>query len=247
MEKHGNGSIESEDKVVDLRRCNLMEFERTVPKFHDCAIRSNIIRLRIEHEESKGNKDAVRKLNKMLEDCRMEKAVIVVDMINDFMHPDGVLFIGDKSIAAKLVVALAEYLEKAREEGSQVIYACDNHRKDDKEFRLFGEHAVEGTWGAEIIEGLAPVKGDLVIPKTRYSAFYGTNLPYELTRREPEKVVVTGVCTEICVMDTAQGVSYRGYNLAVPSNLCAGLSEDAHNAALERMKAIYGADTLPVL
>ena len=246
MEKHGNGSIESEDKVVDLRRCSLMEFERTVPKFHDCAIRSNIIRLRIEHEESKGNKDAVKKLNKMLEDCSMKKAVIVVDMINDFMHPDGVLFLGDKATADSLVNALSEYLDKAREEGSQVIYVCDNHKKDDKEFRLFGQHAVEGTWGSEIIEELAPVKGDLVIPKTRYSAFYGTNLPYELTRREPEKVVVTGVCTTICVMDTAQGVSYRGYDLVVPENLCADLSPEAHKAGLERMKIIYGADISPV-
>lgn len=173
----------------------------------------------------------------------MDKIVIVTDMINDFIHPEGVLFLGDKSIAAKLVVDLAKYLDEARKNGDQIIYAVDNHKKNDAEFRLFGEHAVEGTWGSEIIEGLAPVKGDIVLPKTRYSAFYGTDLAYQLTQREPEKIMVTGVCTSICVMDTAQGVSYRGYNLAVPENLCADLSVEDHKAALERMKIIYGADT----
>lgn len=246
MKRHGNGSVESENKVVDLRQCSFMEFERVVSGFHDCTIRNNVIRLRIQCEEEAGNKDAVDKLYKMLEECRMEKAVLVVDMINDFMDPDGVLFIGSVPVAANLAVALSKYLEEARKNGDQVIYCVDNHDKNDKEFRLFGEHALQGTWGAEIIPSLAPVKGDIVLPKTRYSAFYGTNLAYQLTSRDPEKVVVTGVCTSICVMDTAQGASYRGYDVVVPENLCADLSAEAHKAALERMKIIYGADISPV-
>lgn len=246
MEKHGNGSVESENKMVDLRQCNLREFKVAVSKIHDCIIRQNVIRFRIQCEESADNRSAVNKLNELMGAEKMGKIVLVVDMINDFMHPDGVLFIGDKATANSLVTDLAKYLDETRREGDQIIYCVDNHAKDDKEFRLFGEHALEKSWGAEIIDELIPRKGDIVVPKTRYSAFYGTNLAYQLTEFYPSKIVVTGVCTSICVMDTAQGVSYRGYDLFVPSNLCADLSKDAHNAALERMKAIYGADILPV-
>lgn len=59
-----------------------------------------------------------------------------------------------------------------------VIYVCDSHERDDREFRKMGwpAHAVKGVKGAEAIEDLKPLKGDWIIEKETYSAIYNTKL-----------------------------------------------------------------------
>ena len=60
--------------------------------------------------------------------------------------------------------------------GRVVIFVCDAHAPDDREFRYFPAHAVKGSWGARIIPELTPAPGDYQVEKTRYSAFAHTNL-----------------------------------------------------------------------
>lgn len=167
------------------------------------------------------------------------QAIIIIDMLNDFIDPRGVLFCGEG--ARMLVPFIRKRLDRYRTDNQPVIYLQDAHAPDDKEFEKFPPHCVAGTWGSEIIDALRPGPEAHVLTKTRYSGFYGTNLDKVLTPLAPSQVEVVGVCTSICVMDTVGGLVNRDYQVRVPREGVADFDDRAHDFALERMEKIYGA------
>ncbi|MCX7667622.1 MAG: cysteine hydrolase, partial [Atribacterota bacterium] len=95
-------------------------------------------------------------------------------MLNDFVAEKGSLFVGPQ---VRTVIPFSqEILAQYRRSGAPVIYICDTHRRDDAEFQLFPPHCVEGSWGAQVIDVLQPQAGEIVVPKRRFSAFFGTPL-----------------------------------------------------------------------
>jgi nicotinamidase-related amidase len=168
-----------------------------------------------------------------------KKALIVVDMLNDFIDEKGALYCGPT--ARNIVPFLQQRLEAHRKAGNLVVFLQDAHAEDDLEFEKFPKHCVAGTWGNRIIDELAPTNGEPVLAKTRYSGFYGTDLEKVLARYGPDEVEVVGVCTSICVMDTVGGLANRDYRTTVPAAGVADFDADAHRFALQRMQRLYGA------
>ncbi len=168
------------------------------------------------------------------------KTLIIVDMLNDFVDPEGVLYCGPE--ARTIIPFIAERLKQYRREKGQIIFLQDAHDEDDLEFKKFPKHAVAGTWGSRIIKELAPLENEIVISKKRYSGFYGTRLAQILADVNPRQVEVTGVCTSICVMDTVGGLANRDYNIIVYGNGVADLDQEFHRFALKRMAQLYGAE-----
>ncbi len=167
------------------------------------------------------------------------RALIIVDMLNDFLDPKGALFCGQE--VRSIIPPLKELLEEFRRGKEPVIYACDHHEPDDPEFQAFPPHCVKGTWGAEIIPELAPQEGEQVVPKTRFDAFFRTNLEDLLKQLGTKEVWLTGVCTSICIMDTAAGAFFRGFKVVVPRSVVGDFDPEAHEFALKRMERIYKA------
>ncbi len=125
-----------------------------------------------------------------------KKALIIVDMLNDFVDEKGALYYGDT--ARSIIPFTQERLTSYRNRKDLVIYLKDTHDEDDKEFERFPSHCVAGTWGNEIIPELAPKPGENVVPKKRFSGFFGTDLGGILDSAGVEDVEVVGVCTSIC-------------------------------------------------
>ena len=111
---------------------------------------------------------------------------------------------------------------------------------DDKEFEVFPPHCVRGTEEAEIIPELQQF-ADEVIPKIRFSGFYGTNLDERLRELNPDKIIVVGDCTDICVMHTVADARNRDYLVEVPADCVATFDQEAHRYALQHMEKILGA------
>lgn len=168
-----------------------------------------------------------------------KKALIVVDMLNDFIDENGALDCGVTSRA--IVPFIRARIDHFRRKGDTVIYLRDAHDADDKEFEKFPRHCVAGTWGSEIVAELAPQTGEPVVDKKRYSGFYGTDLEKILIEKEIEAVEVVGVCTSICVMDTVGGLANRDYPVSVPVKGVADFDAEFHEFALKRMAKLYGA------
>ena len=169
-----------------------------------------------------------------------KKALIIVDMLNDFLDKKGALYCGD---TARLIIPfIQERLTSYRNHKDLVMYLQDSHDENDKEFEKFPKHSVAGTWGCEVIPELSPQDGERLIPKKRYSGFYGTDLEHVLKSAGIDNVEVVGVCTSICVMDTVGGLANRDYNITVPVKGVADFDPEMHQFSLKRMEKIYGAD-----
>jgi len=167
------------------------------------------------------------------------KALIVVDMLNDFIDEKGALFCGPT--ARDIIPVVRQKIEDYRRTKDTVIYLQDAHDQNDAEFEKFPRHCVAGTWGSEVIPELAPGSDDFIVSKKRYSGFYGTNLDKILNDREVTEVEVLGVCTSICVMDTVGELANRDYTISVAVDGVADFDQEFHEFALKRMVQLYGA------
>jgi nicotinamidase-related amidase len=169
-------------------------------------------------------------------------ALIVADMLNDFIDPKGALFVGQAG--RDIIPFIANKMEETRARGGVVVFACDAHVMDDREFKFFGRHAVQGTWGAEIIPELEVKPGDYKVEKTRYSCFYKTNMEDILRQEQVEQVAVVGVCTSICVMETVKELFDRDFPTVVYKDGVADFNPEAHAFALKHMDRVMGAKVM---
>ncbi|WP_287408133.1 isochorismatase family cysteine hydrolase [Oceanithermus sp.] len=165
-----------------------------------------------------------------------ETALIVVDMQNDFAHPDGALFV---SGAAESIPRIRALLDRARTAGARIVFTQDWHAEDDPEFRIWPRHAVAGTWGAEIVEELAPRPGEARIQKLRYDAFYGTPLEHLLRLWGVRRVVVVGTVANICVLHTAGSAALRWFEVVLPEDGTSALTPFDLAAALRQVSFLY--------
>ncbi len=164
-------------------------------------------------------------------------AVVVVDMQNDFAHERGKLY---SPTAREVIPKIAGLLERARARGVRVIYTQDTHYEDDPvEFPIWGPHVVRGSWGWEIVDELKPKRGDVVIEKMRYDAFFGTPLDHVLRMYNIQHLVVTGTVANICVLHTVASARLRLYDVIVPIDAVAALNEFDYAAALRQMDFLY--------
>jgi nicotinamidase-related amidase len=93
-----------------------------------------------------------------------------------------------------------------------------------------------------VIQELAEwVTNDNVIPKNRYSGFFNTDLADRLEALAPERIVVCGVCTDICVMHTTSDARNRDYAVEIPADCVASFNPGAHAWALHHIGNILGA------
>jgi len=166
-------------------------------------------------------------------------ALLVTDMLNDFVH--GAL---KCERAGTLIPVLQKLLAGARSTGVPIIYSNDAHLPVDVEMGVWGEHAMLGTEGAQVIDELAPQPGDFQIPKRTYSAFHGTGLDSVLRGLEVDRVLLTGVHTHICGLHTAADAFFRGFKIAVITDAINAFSAEDHARGLEYLEKIYGAEML---
>lgn len=170
----------------------------------------------------------------------MPDVVIVVDMERGFIEEGNPLYIGESG--RKIIAPIQKVLDRELARGSHFIFTQDSHDPDDKEFQMWPPHCIRGTKETEIIPELADYaqKGE-IIPKRRYSAFFETNLDQRLKELNPEKVMVVGDCTDICVMHTVADLRNRDYPVEVVAEGVATFDEEAHRFALQHMEKVLGA------
>lgn len=169
-----------------------------------------------------------------------EEALLIIDMLNDFVLQGAPLEVPD---ARKILPNVKRELERAKREGSPVVYVCDAHAPDDVEFSKMGwtPHGVKGTKGSEVVGDLRPEGADHVIGKTTYSSFHGTKLDETLKGLGADAVRLTGCVTHICILFAAYDAAVLGYGVTVVKDAVAGLTKEDHDAALRIMQNVLGA------
>ena len=87
----------------------------------------------------------------------MANAVLVIDMVRGFMDKDCPLYCGER--ARRIIPNIKHLLESEIKQGSKIFFICDQHDKDDAEFKMFAPHCIAGTAEVEIIAELAGFPG----------------------------------------------------------------------------------------
>ncbi|SEL22589.1 cysteine hydrolase family protein [Haloferax larsenii] len=174
-------------------------------------------------------------------------AVIVVDMQNGFCHPDGSLFAPASESALDHVNAV---VSRAREAGARVVYTRDVHPPEQfedahyyDEFERWGEHVVEGTWDAELVDELDVRDDDLVVEKHTYDAFYQTELEGWLESHGIDDLLICGTLANVCVLHTAGSAGLRDYRPMLVTDALGYLDPDHKEYAVEHADWLFGETT----
>ena len=159
-------------------------------------------------------------------------AVIVVDMLNPYEHDDADELAG---AVHKIVGPLRGLLDRAEQEGVDVIYVNDNYGDWSASRETLIERATSGR-RPDLVEPLLPGDRTSLVLKARHSIFYGTPLEYLLGQREIDHLVLSGQVTEQCILYSALDAYVRHIRVTVPRDGVAAIHEDLAEAALEMME-----------
>jgi len=166
----------------------------------------------------------------------MKPAVVITDMVNDFIKLDGALPVGEEGI--KIIPRLQKLIGVCREKKIPVIYANDALMPDDFLFKSrMRPHGIRGTAGVEVIEELKPQSSDLIVHKRRLSAFFKTDLDITLREWNIDTVVVGGVAAEACVLSTAYDGISNNFKVIVLEDCCASRLKEIHGYIMAVLKA----------
>ena len=192
-------------------------------------------------------------------------AMIVVDMQNDFCHPDGWLgSIGvDVSPARMPIAPLLSLLPTLRDNNVPVIWLNWGNRPDranlppavlhvydpngrstgiGKPLASNGANVLErGSWAAAVVDELTPVDGDISIAKYRMSGFHDTELDSVLRNLDVTTLLFAGVNADQCVLCTLQDATSRGFDTIMLEDCCATTSPAyCMDATLYNVRQCFG-------
>ena len=170
-------------------------------------------------------------------------ALLIIDMQNDIVHPDGKGFIPDAAHKAPVIGAILDAFREAREPVIHVVRSYRADTWDVERFRVPAFQAdrgwaIENTWGQRPADRLTPESGEPVIVKQRFSAFAFTELDLLLRRANVTKVVVTGVNLPNCPRATMYDAAGLDYDVVAVADALATTDDETHRSNLRDLAAI---------
>jgi len=177
-------------------------------------------------------------------DAKRRYALLVVDMLNDFITGA----IKCERMIPK-ISHVSHVVDAARQAGVPVIYSNDAHRRSDFELYRWLPHAMQGTWGGEVIKELTPKNGkDHLVPKRSYSSFYETDLDHILRGLYDEEgantLLLAGLHADCCVRHTAADAFFRRYEVVVVEDAVESFTEAQLRIGIEYVRYWYLADAI---
>jgi ureidoacrylate peracid hydrolase len=177
-------------------------------------------------------------------------ALIVVDVQNDFVSPEGSAGKRGEDVGAAMAMIpnLTGLIDQARRVGLTIIYIRTTHSEwtDTASwiYRTSQKSGLstcrEGSWGAEFYDGIAPLPSERVVIKHRYSAFINTDLNTVLKARGIQSVLVCGVATNVCVETTARDGYMYDYYVTMIDDCSAAYDAKLHMSTLENIRRHFG-------
>ena len=171
-------------------------------------------------------------------------AVVVVDIQNGFCHPDGSLYAPGSE---EVIEPITDLVSRARDAGSRIVFTRDVHPLEQfedahyyDEFDRWGEHVVEGSWEAELVDELDVRDEDLVVEKHTYDAFHETQLEGWLNARTIKDLVICGTLANVCVLHTGGSAGLRDFRPLMVEDCIGAIENDHREYALEHAGWLFG-------
>ncbi len=170
----------------------------------------------------------------------MKTALIVVDAINDFFHPDGSNYHPEYD---QILEKVKEMLDLARQHKIMIVHTMESHipgRHPDFEWRKLPQHNIAGTFAAQPAPGVEILPGEYSVLKRRYSAFFATDLDLILREAGVKRLLIVGVKTHVCVRATVQDAFGYGYDVIIVKDAVGSNHAHLHAASLEDIERYMG-------
>jgi len=166
-------------------------------------------------------------------------ALMVIDMQYFFLEPSSPAY---TSGGTAIMTNVKRLIETFREAGRPIIFTKHVHHPDGIDAGImkwwWEGMCIEGSPESEIHCDIAPIQGEKVIKKHRYSAFYNTALETILRCQKIEDLIITGVMTNMCCESTARDAYFRDYRVFIPADANGTVNEEMHMASL--LNLAYG-------
>lgn len=171
----------------------------------------------------------------------MKTALMLVDVINSFFHPDGANY--DVSYDA-ILKNILQLLIFARSAHAPIFHVMEGHKRGpgtDFEWRKLPEHCYLGEFDAQPVEGIDIRQGEeYIVHKRRYSGFFATDLDILLRESGVTRIIVVGVKSHVCIRATVQDAFGYGYEVIVPREAVGSKYSHLHKASLEDIDRYMG-------
>lgn len=167
-------------------------------------------------------------------------ALLVIDMLSDWQFPDGETLARRAEAIAPAIAALRQRCLAA---GVPCVYVNDNRGRWRSDFAAVVRAALAaGGAGTRIAQLLAPAPTDYFVLKPKHSAFHATPLDLLLRHLQVNRLILTGVACDQCVLATAADARSHDYELSVPADCVASQEEALCATALRLLEGSLRAD-----
>ncbi len=167
-----------------------------------------------------------------------DTAVVVVDMMNTYEHPDAEELIPN---VGKIIDPLTDLVRRARESDVDLVYVNDNYGDFAAQFSDIVANALDGA-RPDLVKPIVPAGNCRVLTKVRHSAFYATALAYLLNRLETKRLIIAGQVTEQCILYTALDAYVRHFPVVIATDAVAGIDAELSAAACKMMEKNMSAE-----
>lgn len=170
-------------------------------------------------------------------------ALLILDIINDLEFPEG-----DRLLEQTLPILqpLQQLRAWFHERDLPVIYCNDNFGRWQSNLEALVKHVLEdGVRGQPLAEALKPTPADYFVLKPRHSGFFSTTLETLLYYLRVDRLVITGVAADICVLFTVHDAHMRDFPISVPRDCVASNTADRSRRVLQHMEEVLSVDTRP--
>lgn len=170
-----------------------------------------------------------------------EAALLIVDMVNDFVSKDGIMYV---SGAESIIPEIRQMADEARKLQSPVIYICDSQEMAETESGMWSHQTEKKSPGTEIVAKLSPAPSDYVVRKHQYSSPFSRDLDMLLRELGIAKLVLTGTAVDVCIYFIARDAYMKGYKIIVPRKGVVALSEGDKEFSLDQMEELFEAEII---
>jgi nicotinamidase-related amidase len=186
----------------------------------------------------------------------MQQALVLIDLINELVAPEGKLSgkgYGDFAARHGTLNRITLLLEYARRLQHRIIHVrvgfSADYREQPKASPLF-KHASKfgalklGDWGTEFLPQASPLPGETILTKHRVNAFVGTPLDLILRNAGIDQVAIIGCSTDVGMQTTARAAHDLDYQVTVIGDCCIAPSDEDHDPTLRMLAKVTKVVTL---
>ncbi len=183
-----------------------------------------------------------------------EAALLFIDVQNFCAHRDGGEFkdLAPEAFDAKygwffdqlqgrVIPNMARIQAACRAAGIEVMYTTIESltldgRDRSLDYKITGFHVPKGSWDGKVIDQIAPVGDEIVLPKTSSSVFVSTHIDYILRNLRVRQLVLAGLVTDQCVESAVRDACDLGYLVTQVTDACLTYTQERHDHSLQTIK-----------